>query len=339
MTKLRWLRKKVAKGRTYYYFAAGNDSDGRPVLTKLPDIKDPRFGDCYARAVGVRTQRKNRQGMLTFDGLVRAYEKSPAFKALSHNSQVSYSRYLARANQIMRFKTGESIPVKLIERKDIVKLRDDLAHTPGAANQVIRSLGALFAWAIDDERVKESPVRNIKKFAAKPHEPWPQELLEEALRDPQVGDAAALLYFSGQRIDDVVSMRWDHIRGDHMLVWVKKKDRHLQVAMLPELAERLARMEKKAVTILTNANGQPWTASGLRRKLQDWASERGHKVVPHGIRKNAVIALLEAGCTAAEVSGITDQSLAMVEHYARRVNKLTLGRAAVIKLDAARRAR
>jgi hypothetical protein len=48
MTKLPYLRAKKAKGRTYYYFDLGNDADGRRVLSKLPDIRDPRFGDCYA---------------------------------------------------------------------------------------------------------------------------------------------------------------------------------------------------------------------------------------------------------------------------------------------------
>jgi integrase len=164
-------------------------------------------------------------------------------------------------------------------------------------------------------------------------------LLENALTDQQIGDAVALFFFTGQRIDDVVAMRWNDIRGDHMLVWQKKKDKQIKVAILPELAERLNRMERPAVTILTNTNGQPWTQSGLRQKLQDWAKARGHKVVPHGLRKNAVDALLEAGCTTAEVGGITDQSLQMVEHYSKGSNRLNLGRAAVVKLDAHRKAR
>jgi site-specific recombinase XerC len=123
-----------------------------------------------------------------------------------------------------------------------------------------------------------------------------------------------------------------------MRVYVQKKRNHIAVAILPELAERLAASDKSAVTILINANGQPWGQGGLRQKLQQWAKARGHHVVPHGLRKNAVISLLEAGCTVYEVSGITDQSPQMVEHYAVKVNKLTLGRAAVIKLDAHRRA-
>jgi integrase len=303
----------------------------------LPNIKDPRFGDCYARARAARTNRQKRQGTLTLDGLVRSYEKSPEFRCLSEASQRSYTRYLARANALMRDRHGESWPAKGVERKDVVALRDTLSDTPGAANQALRALGACFAWGVDNEKVRANPVRGIKKYKAKPHEKWPEDLLEEALADPQVGDAVALFFFTGQRIDDVCRMSWSDIKGDHMLVWEEKKDKQIRVAILPELAERLARLEKPATTILANSNGRPWTQSGLRQKLQDWAKARGHKVVPHGLRKNAVDALLDAGCTEAEVSGITDQSLQMIAHYAKDRNKLGLGRAAVIKLDAHRR--
>ena len=134
-------------------------------------------------------------------------------------------------------------------------------------------------------------------------------------------------------------MGWRDVSGGFMEVYAQKQKRHIRVAIHPELAERLEGQDKPAVTILTNSNGQPWTQSGLRQKLQDWAKARGYHVVPHGLRKNAVNALFEAGCTAMEVSGITDQSLAMLEHYSKRVNKPALGRAAVVKLDAARRAR
>lgn len=339
MTKLPYLRRKSAKGKDYYYLDLGTRPDGTRELAPLPHIKDPRFGDCYARAKATRTSRKNKQGILTLEGLIRLYEKSPEFHALRHSTQVSYTRYLTRANLLIRTGNGDSPPVKALERRDVVALRDRLADTPGAASQAVRALGALFAWAVENERMRDNPAKRVKKFKAKPHEPWPETLLEEALIDPQIGMAVALLYFTGQRIDDVVRMSWADIRGDHMLVHVRKKDKQVRVAILPELGELLEDTPKLATTILTNANGRPWTQSGLRQKLQEWAKARGHKVVPHGLRKNAVNALFEAGCTAAEVAGITDQSIGMLEHYSQGVNKLTLGRAAVVKLDAARRRR
>ena len=339
MTKLRYLRKKTAKGQDYYYFDAGQGDDGRRILTPLPHIKDPRFGDCYARARAARTNRQNRQGILTLEGLIRLYEKSPEFAELTEATKISYSRYLARANALMRNKVGDSAPVKLIERKHVVALRDAMHETPGAASQAVRAVGALFAWAIENDRAKTNPAAGVKKFKSKPHAAWPQQLIEDALVDPQVGMAVALFYFTGQRINEVVKMSWRDIKPDYMEVYAQKQKRHIKVAILPELGEMLERQDKTAVTILTNANGQPWTQSGLRQKLQDWAKARGHKIVPHGLRKNAVISLLEAGCTPHEVQGITDQSREIIDHYALEVNKLTLGRAAVVKLDAHRKAR
>lgn len=339
MTKPKYLRHKRSKGRDYWYFDAGKRPDGTRELIPLPHIKHPSFGGALARAQATRTNRKNRQGVLTLDGLIRLYEKSPEFQGKSAATKISYSRYLGRANMLIRDRYGNSPPAKAIARADVVALRDKLADTPGAASQAVRAIGALFAWAIDNEKVKENPAFKVKKFAPTPHEPWPEALIEEALGDPQVGMAVALLYFTGQRINEVVRMSWADIRGDHMRVAVQKTRRLIDVAILPELADMLSRTPKLAPTILTNANGRSWTQSGLRQKLQDWAKERSRKVVPHGLRKNAVISLLEAGCTAAEVSGITDQSLQMIEHYAKRVSKLTLGRAAVVKLDAARKTR
>jgi integrase len=336
---LPYLRRKRAKGRDYYYFDAGKGDDGQRKLTPLPHIKDPRFGDCYARAKSERKRLENQQGVLTIDGLIRSYEKSPEFRGHSEATKQSYERYLEVANRAFRTKSGLSVPVKRIERKDVLALREGLADTPGAANQTMRALGAMFAWALDNDKVKENPARRIRRFAAKPHEPWPEDLLDEALDDPQIGLAVALFYFTGQRINEVVKMSWADIQGDHMRVYAQKTKQHLRVAILPELADRLNAIEKTAVTILTSSNGQPWSRAGLRHKLQAWAKERGHKVVPHGLRKNAVISLLEAGCTEAEVQGITDQTLPIIQHYAKKVNKLTLGRAAVVKFDAARRAK
>ena len=58
-------------------------------------------------------------------------------------------------------------------------------------------------------------------------------------------------------------------------------------------------------------------------------------LVFHGLRKSAVVFLLEAGCTDAEVSAITGQSRQMVEHYARQVNQRKLAASAILKWEAA----
>lgn len=335
----RYVRSKTAKGRTYYYFDAGKRQDGGRDLIKLPDIKDPRFGGALARANATRTNRQHRQGTLTLDGLIRLYEKSPEFDKLAESSKRSYSRYLAKANALLRTSSGDSPPASKIEKADVIDVRDQLSDTKGAASQTVRALGALYAWAMDNEKVHHNPAAKVALFEPKEHQPWPEDLIEEGLADPQVGMAVALFFFTGQRINEVVKMQWSDIKPTHMDVYVQKTKSECMVAILPELQEMLDKQERPSTTILTNANGVPWTQSGLRQKLQAWAKARGFHVVPHGLRKNAVNSLFEAGCTAAEVSGITDQSIGMLEHYAKGRNKLKLGQAAIIKFDAARKAR
>jgi hypothetical protein len=62
---------------------------------------------------------------------------------------------------------------------------------------------------------------------------------------------------------------------------------------------------------------------------------RDGKRVFHGLRKSAVVFLLEAGCSDADVSAITGQSRRMVEHDARQVNQKKLAAAAVLKWESA----
>ena len=51
----------------------------------------------------------------------------------------------------------------------------------------------------------------------------------------------------------------------------------------------------------------------------------------HGLRKSAVVTLLEAGCTTAEVQAITGQSMQMVEHYTKQVSQKKLAASAILK--------
>jgi integrase len=338
----RWTHHKTAKGHHYYYFDTGQRNlAGKRVLTRLPDLRDPTFGGAHARAVAARTIRKNRSNALTLEQLINRYQRSPEFRALSDSSQRSYRLYLGRAAQLIRSRAGDSPPAASVEPRDVVAMRDTMAETPGAASQAVRAMGALYAWAVKPGQAyaKLNPAHEVTRFQSREHEPWPEPLIEAGLIDEQVGPAIALLYFTGQRINEVVKMRWDDIDGGFMRVFVQKTQRSIDVAILPELATMLATIGDRGLTILTNANGQPWSTGGLRQKLQAWAKLRGEKVVPHGLRKNAVNSLFEAGCSAAEVSGITDQSIGMLEHYARGRNKRTLGRAAVLKFEAARTAR
>jgi predicted transcriptional regulator len=60
---------------------------------------------------------------------------------------------------------------------------------------------------------------------------------------------------------------------------------------------------------------------------------REHRIVFHGLRKNAVIMLLEVGCTEDEVGAIVGMPPAMVRHYAKEVRRHHLAINAMKKLE------
>lgn len=339
--KLRWIHRKTAKGRKYTYFDTGaRNENGGKILLPMPSERDPKFPRAYAMACAKREARGAQSTGRTFDGLLRIYEKSPEFTQLAPNTQRSYLNSLGKASRMLRDRDGRSVPVDAIEPQDVMRLRDELADGQGA-NQVVRSIGALYAWAISPGRkhATKNPAFGVPMLTEGEHEPWPQWLIEEALGDPAVSAAVALLYFSGQRIGDVVRMRWTDIVNGLIEVRQQKTDIPLSIAMLPELVDQLAEVPRRSFTILTNAEGEPWSTSALRQSLQAWARGKGQKIVPHGLRKNAVNALLEAGCSSAEVNAITGQDLRTIEHYAKKRDRSKLGMAAILKLDDARKAK
>lgn len=336
--KLLYVHKKVAKGRTYYYFDTGlRDDRGNRLLKRLPDIRAHTFASAYQAAKAARTKSVPETGAKTFDWLVKLYERSPEFKKLAENSKKLYSRHLTYANENFRNKHGFSAPLALLTAERILILRDKYAETPGKANAILKSLGALFHWASKKGRgyMKENIANGVELLETGEHQPWAEWLIEEALGDPAIRLPVALLYFLGQRIGDTVKLGRGNMVGGAIRLTQEKTGISLTIAVHKRLAEIIeADVPKGQLVFMLSDKGSPVTESGLRQRIQKWAKGKGESVVPHGLRKNAVNALLEAGCSTAEVSAITGQSLQMIEHYAKERDRAHLGRSAILKFEA-----
>src|SRR3546814_13013182 len=117
-------------------------------------------------------------------------------------------------------------------------------------------------------------------------------------------------------------MRWSDVQGDTIAVVQRKTSRALTIKLHQNLADILAATPKRGLTILTQADGRPVGDDAIRKEIQAFTSDYGVKLVPHGLRKNAVIALLEAGCSVAEAAAVSGQAFPMVERSEeRRVGK------------------
>lgn len=328
LPSLKYVKFVRAKGKVYAYFDTGRKVAGKTVWGKLPPYSSPGFFDSYTSFLSARTKAKNQP--YTVAECAKAFEDSEDFKRLSQGTQRLYTSTLKRiVEQLGKF------PLDAVERRHVREVVDNRLAGNGARNIFLAVTSVLYRYARQRDLTDKEPTKDIKPFKLGEHEPWPDELLEAGLQaeDDRTRLAIHLLYFTGQRIGDVVRMRWADIRNGAISVTQQKTGKIMRIPLHSALEAELNRTRKQGVTIITNWRGQPMRQCIIRKELKAFAADLGFEIVPHGLRKNAVNSLLQAGCTIAETASITGQTFKVVEHYARRVDQGVLAQAAIIKFD------
>ena len=324
------VKRVRTKGKEYLYFDTGKLVDGKKVYVRLPGLRDMAFGGSYAALLGHRN-RKGPADLLLVPKLVDMFQSSPAYNGLAAASKKLYDIYLRRLAKLL-----PSAPVSEITRGDMRKLADGMASTPGAANAFVSAAGALFGWALDRDYLATNPCDGIDQLPQGEHQPWPEHVLRAALAsdDAAVRLLTHLLYFTAQRLGDVLGMVWSDIADDRVRVTQRKTGKVLVIPLHRELKAELAARGAATGPIVTGAKGGALSGDMARKLLKGFTAAQNVPCVPHGLRKNAVIALLEAGCSVAETAAISGQSLGMVEHYAKARDQAKLAGDAMLRWEA-----
>jgi integrase len=351
-----------SKGRQYYSFHPFRGTKRAGVRVRLPGYPTNTDGTpnaewwaAYRAASGMATARP---GTGTFTALIGEYQESPEWKELALVTRKEWKRHL----RLIEASWGD-LQVVGVEPKHVLKLRDSRASTPADANNLLRTLSALFTWCALRGWRSDNPCRLVPKLKiGDGWAPWPWDAIDH-FRQFARGDlweAAALALYTGQRLSDVLVMGWSDIEGRLISVVQSKTGKRLWIPIHRELREVLIAIEARRRSsrsenvvalpglsgpILTNSRGRAWTRDGFKGSWQnelnrtEMSALRERRLVFHGLRKSAVVFLLEAGCSDAETAAITGQSRDMVEHYAKQVNQKRLAAAAILKWEAADAAR
>lgn len=275
----------------------------------------------------------------TFKRLILDYFASPEFLRLSPSTR--------RASRlaIERFVSGENIGHRLVRemtREHINKMMAKRAHTPGAANDMLKKLKILVHFAMDQGLRQDDPTARIKKFASTEFHSWTDDELGRFEARWPIGSTArlafALLLFTGQRRSDVVRMTWTDIEGNAIRVVQKKTGAKLLVAIHPELAAILAMLSDHQGHILKTSFRKPFAVAGFGNFMADRIAEAGlpERCVTHGLRKTASRRLAEAGCSANEIAAITGHTtLTEVSRYTKAAEQRRLAQSAIDRLSSA----
>lgn len=327
--KLPFVKYVRAKGKLYAYFNTGKkDARGKRIYAPMPPPSSPSFFDTYAVMKGHRTRQI--EAVATVSGLADQFESSRTFAALAMGTQKLYTITLKRIREHLgRF------PLHALERRHVREVVENRLAGNGARNAFLAVLGVLYTYGRTHDLTDKEPTKDIKPYKIGQHEPWPEEVLEAGLKaeHDRTRLAINLLYYTGQRIGDTIKLKWTDIREGVIYLTQQKTGTALAVPLHSSLVKELEQTERRGDTIICTYQGKPMTDQVVRREIKAFADQFDLPLVPHGLRKNAVNALLEAGATVPEVGAITGQSYNVVEHYARKVSRKKLSEAAMNKLE------
>jgi integrase len=269
----------------------------------------------------------------TVEALIAAWHKSPEWLTLADKTRLDWQRYCDRI-----IDAWGPLEVRGISPRAVLALRDSYQHAPASANNMLRCLSSMLGWSVPREWRDNNPCREVKPLkAGEGYAPWPWEVIQAAEQElrPDLWWAVALALYTGQRLGDCLAMRWSAINPAGLIaVRQEKTGKDLLIPVHRDLKTIIDAIPRRAVTILTSANGTPWL-SGFQAT---WGKHkpalvRSNSLVFHGLRKSAVVTLLEAGCTDAEVGAVTGQTRQMVEHYGKLVNQERLAKAAILRWE------
>lgn len=315
----RELPKHVYRQRNGIYF----QRRGWPSRKFQNEFGSPDFWKEYADILTGQAEPK-RVITRSFLELIKSYRGSPRYKKLKPRTALDYDKYLEFFLSIM----ADANPANM-KRKDVIRLRDANGDRPYFANYSLRVLRVVMEHCVDLGWRDSNPAKGVAEIKTDKQErdPWPEELLQ-AYRDRNpLGTRERLVMElcvgTGQRIGDVLEMRWSDIQDGGVVVRQNKTGKELWVPILPELQTALDAASRHSVFILTNLRGtNRWSYRGASQAVRKARASIGAvRYDIHSWRYNAACELVQAGCGDDLVAAITGQSPAMVMHYTKKARQ------------------
>ena len=220
-------------------------------------------------------------------------------------------------------------PAHQIQMRDVIRARDANADAVRFANYIVQVTRIIMRHAMMEGWRTDNPAQGVPllKGAAKRREPWPDAKVA-AFRAEAAPETRARLIFelclgTGQRIGDVLRMRWNDIEGGGIKVRQGKTGAELWVPLTAHLKAVLDVTPKRGLTICAQPNGRPTSYRGAADLIMAVRRKIGAECYDnHALRYTAAAELAEAGCSDELIMAVTGHTTArMVGLYAGKARQ------------------
>lgn len=239
--------------------------------------------------------------------VLRYFNESPAFKTMTKIGQGRRRRILesiveSHGHKPMVIPT-DKIAAGLAKRAD----------NPGAANDWLKSMKALYTWALSIRLIKESPAAGVSKLKTESDGfyTWTFEDIGAYFGKHPVGSmgylACILLLFTGLRRSDAVKLGRQHVRADVIRFKTSKTGAEL-IARVPwPLRSAIEAMAASGeLPILLNGYGKGFASgAAFGNWFKDRCTEAGiPHCTAHGLRKAGATIAAEMGSSEVELDAM-----------------------------------
>ena len=255
----------------------------------------------------------------TLKSLVISYQLSDRFTGLSDRSKSDYMRVL----DYVKDKLGH-LSAERMQRKDVIRAQESNKDAVRFANYIVQVLRVMFEHAIDQGWRDDNPAKGVRLIkSTKPKRlPWPDDRITAFRTCAPLGTRHRLIFElllgTGQRISDVLRMKWSDLEDNGINVRQGKTGVSLWIPLTSDLRAAVGATEKAGETICAQPNGRPTSYDGawgmimtVRKQIDAEAYDL------HALRHTTAHELAALGCTDELIMAVTGHSSrAMVAHYA-----------------------
>lgn len=281
----------------------------------------------------------------SFAAAIVSYLQSPRYRVLADKTKSNYRLELERLPAKMR-----ELPARKVTRLICVAYVEKVASkSPRRAIEVAKVLWLVMRHAANrgliDAHANPLAAKLDKPagYRAAPHRPWSEQEIATFLEGaaPVWRRALIVLLATGLRRADALELTRDHIRDGRIYITPGKTADASGEVVIPVLRRLAAELAISSVVepitrhLICGPRGTRIRGDVLSHAIAKEARRLGiHDPPPlHGLRKNAVMWLLEEGCSEEQINGITGQSKEMIRHYGRRFRREKLAEQVRQKVD------
>ncbi|MDR7039775.1 integrase [Methylobacterium sp. BE186] len=234
--------------------------------------------------------------------------------------------------------TAGTEPIKAITRRAILAGRDKRRDRPHAANNFLKAMRGLCAWAVSAEYAKVDPTLGVKLLSGGNDEvgfhAWTEDELARFEARWPLGTrqrlAFDLLLYTGLRRGDAVRLGRPHVRDGEFTIRTEKTGMVVTAPILEPLAASIAATRTGELTFIATDRGRPFTKESFGTWFGKVCREAGCPGAAHGLRKAGARRAAEAGASEAQLNALFGWADGSRESavYTRTANRAKMAREA-----------